>query len=322
MKILSLAAFLLGIFLASLLVGPFALNPLHVSAGGVESLIFWDIRLPRALNAVFVGASLGLGGSLLQTLLRNPLAEPYTLGMSGAASFGAVSAVVFGLSPLGFFMPLLATGACLVTALIMLSLSLRESLGRSRNLILTGVMISLFFGSLVVLILSLMRPEDIQTALFWMMGQIGTERDKDWYEVALVFGGVSLWTAAKTRDLDRLLLGESLSQGLGTSPRSMTFQIVLVVSLLVAACVSVSGLIGFVGLLAPHLTKMWLRTHRHRRFAAGSALIGAILLLVSDVLARLLGGEREIPTGGLVALIGAPMLIYFLHQRSAHDGNS
>jgi iron complex transport system permease protein len=318
MKFVALFLSVLVLILMSLSVGPAHFNVFQLESDAVASLVFWDIRLPRAMAALWVGASLGLGGALLQTLLRNPLAEPYTLGLSGGASLGAVLAIALKIRPLDFSIPFLATIFCFGTAILVLSFSFKKSMNSSRNLILAGVMISLFFGSLVVLILSVLSAEQIQTALFWMMGQVGTERDSSWPFAAVAFWLAILWSRFNIKNLDRLLLGESVAQTLGTAVSSLSFQIIAVVSVLVAACVSVAGLIGFVGLLAPHLTKLLLKTHRHTQFIAGSALMGAVLLLTSDVLARIIGGDREIPTGGLVALIGAPTLIYLLLRRGSH----
>ncbi len=320
MRNLILVATLALLGLLSLSVGPMELTHLfYFRDHSPESLVFWDIRIPRTMAAIWVGSSLGLGGALLQTLLRNPLAEPYTLGLSGAASLGATTALILKLTPISFFMPLLATGFCLATAFIVLSLAVKVK--HSRNLILIGVMLSLFFGSVVVLLMTLLKPQELQTLLFWMMGQVGTERDQDWYYCALVFIFVFAWAMFKLRDLDRLLLGECVAQSLGTNVKSLGLQMVFLVSVLVAVSVSVSGLIGFVGLLAPHLTKLLFRTHRHLQFLVGTAITGAILLLGADILARYLGGDRELPTGGLVALLGAPLLIYLIHQRSGYDSN-
>ena len=321
MKLFALLISLIFMVVASFSVGPshFTLFDLHHNDSA--SLVFWDIRLPRTMAAVFVGASLGLGGALLQTLLRNPLAEPYTLGLSGGASLGAVIAIALKLRPLEVTVPGVATLFCFATALLILSFSFKRSMNTSKNLILAGVMVSLFFGSVVVLILSILSAEQIQTALFWMMGQVGTERDASWPLSAIAFGLAIIWTRFNNSNLDRLLLGESIAQSLGTSVSNLNLQIISVVSILVSACVSVAGLIGFVGLLAPHLTKLWFRTHRHQRFTIYSSLMGSVLLLTSDVLSRIVGGDREIPTGGLVALIGAPTLIYRLFRRGSHAQN-
>jgi len=320
-KMIFLLFGLLIVVLLSLSVGPVDVGIFSGHLTEVENLVFWDIRLPRTMTALTVGASLGLGGALLQTLLRNPLAEPYTLGLSGASAFGAVLAIGLELTPLTFYMPFVATVLCLVTSLAIMLVATKRAVVQSRTLILTGVMVSLFFGSLVVLTLSLMRPNEIQTALFWMMGQIGTERDKDWWLVGIIFLVVYFWTTIKNQELDRLLIGEEIAQTLGTSVRSLNIQIIFLVSLIVASCVSVAGLIGFVGLLAPHMSKYVFKTHRHKIFIFGSSILGALLLVSSDVLARIMAGEREIPTGGLVAVMGAPVLIYFLQKRGPHVGH-
>lgn len=279
--------------------------------------ILESLRLPRTLVCLSVGASLGLAGSLLQTLLRNPLAEPYTLGLSGGASLGAVLAILLKVQPLWLMTPTLATVGCLIATIFVLSMN-REDFARSKTLILSGVMVSLFCGSFVILLLTWLEPFQIQAALFWMMGQVGTERDSWWGVSWFAFGAVFILSYLQSTRLDLLLLGEDIAQTRGLNLRKFQIQIVILVAVLCSVSVAIAGLIGFVGLLAPHISLLLTKTHRHRLFLTLSSVLGAALLLFADVLGRTLVNDRELPAGGLIALFGAPFLIFLLRRRSNH----
>jgi iron complex transport system permease protein len=170
--------------------------------------ILSDLRLPRTLACLLVGANLGFAGGLLQTLLKNPLAEPYTLGLSGGATLGAVLAILLQLQPAWLILPLFAVTGCLAVTAIILKIAWRESFYSQRTLILCGVMISLFCGSLVVLLMTLFDPYQIQTSFFWMLGQLGSDRDHWWPMAAFGLAATWIWSSFRTHDLDRLLLGD------------------------------------------------------------------------------------------------------------------
>jgi len=279
------------------------------------SFIFLSLRLPRTITCILVGSSLGFSGALLQTMLANPLAEPYTLGLSGGASLGAVIAILIGIEPLWLSTPAFAFLGCLLATLLIVTLSRASNLNTNRSLILAGVMISLFCGSLVILILNFLSPFQLQSALIWMMGQVGTERDH-WWPVLFIFSCLAfLWSLKNSVHLDRLLLGDEVATSLGTHIPKLKTIIVFIVATLTALAVSMTGLIGFVGLLSPHLALYISKTKRHRIYLVTSGYVGAAVLLAADILGRLFGGERELPAGGLIALFGAPLLIYFLVRR-------
>lgn len=282
-----------------------------------QSFILESLRLPRTLVCLSVGASLGLAGALLQTLLRNPLAEPYTLGLSGAASLGAILSILLKIQPQWLATPFFATLGCLVATLFVLSAN-RQSRARSKTLILSGVMISLFCGSFVILLLTWLEPFQIQSALFWMMGQVGTERDSWWALSWGTFILLFLFAYTQSKHLDLLLLGEDVAQTRGLPLKKFQIQMIVVVALLCATSVAIAGLIGFVGLLAPHIALLTSHNHRHRLFLPLSSIFGATLLLFADMLGRVLIVDRELPAGGLIALFGAPFLIYLLHRRGTH----
>jgi iron complex transport system permease protein len=280
-------------------------------------LIFFEIRFPRTMAALFVGAALGLSGLLLQSLTKNALSEPFTLGISGGASLGAVSMIALGQSSFvvgaGGLM-----GSWLTTLIILLTMRLSRF---SENfVVLTGMMISFFCGSIVTLIIAFLSPDQIMSSVYWMMGQLGTSRDHHWPALSiLVLVSMALVTF-KSKSLDGLLvdsrLGPSLNaQALGSHKNANLYLVVLLVTALTSVSVSIAGLIGFVGLTAPHIAKWFSKSVTHKKRAIYSAFVGANLLLLSDFLARWIGGDRSVPSGGLMAVMGAPILVYILIRR-------
>lgn len=273
--------------------------------------IFWDLRWPRTMAAIAVGAALGLAGFLLQTLLQNPLAEPYTLGLSGGASLGALIPILFSQSASWISLPLGALVGCLLVTFLVIRFT---RLG-PRILILAGVMISLFCSSVMTIMLIYFEPGELRTSLLWLTGQVGTERDQ-WYPVLLVVvGAVFFLMNSKAKDLDRLHLGTPIAISLGTQLLKIRKQIIIAVALLTAGSVAISGLVGFVGLMAPHLTFSLSKSVRHRPQMLTSALIGALILLSGDTLVRLLFPDHELPVGSITALFGAPWLVFQLMGR-------
>ncbi|HEX4922454.1 MAG TPA: iron ABC transporter permease [Bdellovibrionales bacterium] len=279
--------------------------------------ILTDVRLPRTMACLVVGCGLGLSGALLQTLLKNPLAEPYTLGLSGGATLGAVLAILLRLQPAWLLIPFSAVGGCLLVTFFILKIAWRNTFYSQRTLILCGVMTSLFCGSLVVLLMTLFDPYQIQSSFFWMLGQMGSDRDRWWPLLLALLIGSTIWCLRSSADLDRLLLGEDIAASLGTKLAPLRISLIVIVALLCAMSVSISGLIGFVGLLAPHLALL-LGPRQHRWHLPFSALMGGSFLLAADILARAIGGEREIPAGGIVALFGAPILVVLMLRWERH----
>ena len=280
--------------------------------------ILEDLRWNRTWTCLLVGASLSLSGLLLQTLLNNPLAEPYTLGLSGGASLGVVLAMIFLPFSQTISLPLGGFIGCLMVTFIIGRIAMRESLSVSYHLILFGVMISLFCGSLVILTLSLFEPSRLQTAFLWMVGRAGTERDHWWPLLAVTLSFAICWTYFRLYSLDKLLLGDEMAHSLNTEIKKLRLEIILIVGLLTALSASLMGLVGFVGLIAPHLSTLVTGTRRHLQNTIGSLLLGGGLLLSADVLGRYIGGLKEIPAGSLIALIGAPFLIFLLFQERKH----
>ncbi len=276
--------------------------------------ILWELRLPRSLALISIGLSLGYCGVILQTILDNPLSEPYTLGLSGGATLGAVVALMFGIEPTWASLPLGAVIGCFIVTFFVLGVSQKKILWKSNSMILIGVMISLFCGALVTLIISLLEPSKMQLAIFWMMGQVGTPRDHWWPFLLLLFMFCFVFGISKRVHLNRFLLGEDLAINLGTDTKKLRTQLVILVCLLTSTSVSIAGLVGFIGLVAPHISYALTKTRRHEKTLVFAPLIGSSLFLIADIISRLLSSDMEIPAGSLMALIGAPILVYFLLQ--------
>jgi iron complex transport system permease protein len=281
-------------------------------------ILIQALRAPRTIAALMIGASLGVSGLILQSLLKNPLAEPYTLGLSGGSSLGAVIALNLGLQPALVWIPALSTAGCLAATVIVLGLARRRLEFESRSIILFGVMVSLFFGALVVSGMAILSPDKMQAALFWLLGELGTSRDEWIYIMGPVLALGLVFALIKARALDALVLGESRTLSLGYSPRLERGLLILLCTILTALSVSIAGLIGFIGLVSPHLARRFVLSSRHSVLMAGSSLIGASLLAFADGIGRVVAGTTEVPAGSVAALVGAPILIFLLvDQRHA-----
>jgi len=275
----------------------------------LNSIIFEEIRLPRTLLAVLIGASLGLSGAALQGMVRNPLAEPGVIGVSTSAALGAVIVFYFGLAsafplalPLGGI-----TGALLAVIFLYLLTKHNNSM---LTLILAGVAVSSLAAALTALALNLApNPYASLEIFFWLMGSLA---DRSFTHVWLVLPPTLLgwWLMlSMRRDLDVLSLGEDTAHSLGVQLQRLNKRIILGVALAVGAAVSVSGGIGFIGLVVPHLLRRFV-AYQPGRLLLCSALGGAVLLLAADITVRLLPTQQELKIGVLTALLGAP---FFLH---------
>ena len=272
--------------------------------------IVLTLRLPRVALALLVGAGLGMAGAALQGSLRNALAEPYLLGVSGGAAVGAVLAVAAGISAAGA-LPLAAfAGAALAIAAALLVARAAGGRADARALLMAGVVIGAFANAAIMVLLADASPNTVRGALWWMMGSVA---DADWPRVAwlALYGGLAaaglLWQA---RDIDVLALGEEPAAGLGVDVDRAGRRIYLVSSLLAAATVAAAGLVGFVGLVVPHLVR-GAGVRRHRPLLAGAAIAGAALVVAADLAARTVRAPAELPLGAVTALIGVP---FFLAQ--------
>ena len=316
----ALPAILISSILFSFCVGPegFSISYLFDGfrdANSFQSQILWQLRLPRTLSCAVVGGALAVAGLLLQLLLENPLAEPYTLGLSGGATLGSLLALFFGIQPLALTLPIGAIMGCLLVTFLLLSAVRMGHLSSNRNLILAGVMISLFSGSVIVLIISLFEPDRLFIAIQWMMGHFGSERDTWWPMSTLALTAVSGWILLSHRQADALLLGEDLSKSAGINPERLRVRLIVAVAALTAFSTAIAGLVGFVGLMAPHGASHLMGTRRLRSVFIPTLSLGATLVVLADTFGRCLGQGREIPAGSLVALLGAPFLVWLLTSK-------
>ena len=271
------------------------------------------LRLPRVALAVLVGAALGMSGGALQGSLRNALAEPYLLGVSGGAAVGAVIVVSLGLGspvllPLGAF----AGAAAAIVAAIGVA---RAAGGRAdpRVLLMAGVVIGAFANAAIMVLLADAPADTIRGALWWMMGSVA---GADWQQVRWLalytaIGGAVL--LALGRDIDLLALGEESAAGLGLDASAAGRRVFLVSSLLAAATVAAAGLVGFVGLVVPHMVR-GAGLRRHRPLLAGSAILGAALVVCADLVARVAHPPADLPLGAVTALVGVPFFLVQLRR--------
>lgn len=309
-----------GLLLFAASVGPMQLSLPMVWRAPTESLIWqiwWNIRLPRVLLAVLVGSALALSGAVMQGLFRNPLADPGLLGISSGASLVLALSVVVPLTlpaVLALWWPMLAAfiGSLAVTLVIFL-LSRRRSTTLSR-LLLAGIAINALCGAAIGILSWLSNDQQLRQLSLWGMGSLGQAQWSTVLACAVPILPTMLATQWQARRLNLLQLGDEEAHYLGVDVRR-TQRILLVLSaLMVAAAVAVSGVIGFVGLVVPHLIRLCLGGD-HRWLLPASALLGAILLLVADMLARTLVSPAEMPVGLLTSLLGAPWFLWLILRR-------
>ncbi|MEM7547512.1 MAG: iron ABC transporter permease [Pseudomonadota bacterium] len=315
--IAGLSLLVVALFAASLLVGPAAIGfwestaALFAGEGEATVLVMREIRLPRAILGAMIGASLGLSGAALQGYLRNPLAEPGLIGVSGSAALGAVVAIYTGLSatfPLA--LPLMALAGAVVSVMVLLALSGAQ--GGSLTLILAGVAISALAGALTSLALNLSsNPFAALEIVFWLLGAL-TDRSMLHVQLAapfMILGWALL--AGLGRGLDALTLGEEAAASLGVRLDRVRLMAVLGVAASVGAATAVAGAIGFVGLVVPHLLRPLVGA-RPSRLLLASALGGAAMLLAADVAVRVLSDGTELKLGVVTALVGAPFFLWLI----------
>ena len=306
--------------LLSLLVGPVRTTPGDLvsfiqNPDRVHAAIFIDLRLSRAVLAFLVGAALALSGAILQGYFRNPMADPFVVGVSSGASLGAVLATALGFEAaiFGFSGPgLLAFLAGLGIVSLVYVLSLRQGGFKVETILLTGIAAGALASALTTFML-FMRSDSYDQAVFWLLGSFQLA---EWSQVATIAPWLvlcllaSLWLA---RDMDLLALGDETAQALGSPVRRVRKAFLVMSALLAALSVAVSGIIGFVGLVVPHWVRLLIGPG-HRTLFAASALAGGTFLLYCDLLARNLL-PAELPIGVITAAVGAPFFIYLLHKK-------
>ncbi|MRD47286.1 iron chelate uptake ABC transporter family permease subunit [Caenimonas koreensis DSM 17982] len=322
----SAGALALALLVATLLlaaagaaVGSTGWEPLWSDGGAASSAVLWDIRMPRTLGAWLAGALLGLCGAVAQGLFRNPLADPYLLGSATGASLGvSVLLVLAGASPMaaaGWGARLGLTGAGFAGALmaVLITLGLARGVQHTLRLLLAGVVVGMVCGALSALVMFRM-PEVMLTVQVFMLGTTGF---LGWASVQLLAVVLVLCLAASvlfSPALDALSLGETTAASLGIRLAPVRMALIALMALGTAAAVAQVGLIAFVGLVAPHIVRTWIKP-THRWLLPLSALTGGVLLLAADVLSRWLLAPQELPVGVLTAVLGGGYLVWLMHRR-------
>ena len=313
------AVALLALVVASLAIGAVSLAPADVvralfgRGDDVATTIVRGLRLPRVVLAMLVGCALGSSGAALQGTLRNRLAEPYLLGVSGGAAVGAVVALSLGITSTAV-VPLIAFAGAIAAVLVVLALAGAAGGARDpRTLLMAGVIIGAFANAIILVLLADAPPENVRSAFWWMAGSVADASWASvlWLLVYVVVGVVLLVT--RGRLLDVLALGDESAAALGADVGRATRQIFLISALLAAASVAAAGLVGFVGLVVPNIARAF-GVVKHRSLILSSAAAGATLVVLSDLLARTVRAPVELPLGAITALIGVPVFLARLRR--------
>ncbi len=301
------------VLLAAAMAGSLVLGAARVGWADLwESPIVWHLRLPRVLLAVLCGSALSVCGAAYQSVFRNPLTDPYVLGISSGASLGAALAIVVGLESC-----LMGVGGCaLATGLLTVAAIYRiASIGNrmhTTTLLLTGVCITFLVSAIVSLLMAL-NQDKMESIIFWTMGSLSAASWADVAAVTPVAAAGILLTAYHGRDLNLLLAGSETARSLGVEVERVKRRLLAATTLMVAFCVSACGVIGFVGLVVPHCVRLAVGWD-NRAVIPFSAVAGGLFLLVCDTLARTLLMPAELPVGSLTALVGAPLFIWLLYK--------
>ncbi len=272
--------------------------------------IIWNIRFPRVYLAIIAGAALAVAGVSFQALLRNPLADPYVIGVSSGAALGASIAIALGLMTI---IPFAGFIGALLTMYIVYNLAKTGNRIPINSLLLAGVVMAAFLGSIISLIMSLMG-EDMTKIYFWLMGSLSeTNIELIIIVTIIVLIGITI-IYALARELNLILLGEEPAQHLGVNAETIKKILFAGASIITGAVVSITGLIGFVGLIIPHVMRLILGPD-HRTLIIASALFGAIFLIIADTFARTIIAPREIPIGVITAIVGGPFFLFLLQRK-------
>lgn len=321
--IFALSIILIGVIILSLSIGSSQIIPLDKIISSIskakettEYIILFDIRLPRILLGLAIGGALSIAGVILQGIFRNPLVEPYTLGISGGAAIGVSLSVVLGLThKLGILtLPIFGfLGASLVIILVY-SLSLRKGILRIQGLLLTGIMLSFICSSLIMLIMAISKSEDLQGIVFWIMGSL---EEPNWLliKIAVLVSMLGVFFSYFfSLNLNAISLGEEEALHLGIDIERTKRFLFILSSILTGLSVSVCGIIGFVGLVVPHFMRM-LVGGDHRILLVSSYLTGAIFLILCDTVARTIIAPLELPVGVITGILGGSIFLYLLSKK-------
>lgn len=330
---------LLALFIIALLVGvgigSVTISPIKVisiisnklfntslidSVKNTDIAIIYHIRLPRVLVAVFVGGALAMSGASIQSLLQNSLASPYTLGVSSGASLGVALIIVFSISvPLlgSVFLPLVGFLASLISVLIVLLFSSKIDHNYSNNtIILVGIVTSLFINGLLTMVIAL-SGDELKSIIFWQMGSLSLKGYDHLIGIVplITIGFIGLIRLHK--ELDAMLFGEESAKNLGVNTKSVKIQIIIFSAILTGSAIAVSGIIGFIGLISPHIVRR-IYGQKHIKLLPISFVFGAIFLIIADLIARTIISPSELPVGAITALVGAPFFAFIFFYKRWH----
>lgn len=309
-----------ALFVASLYVGEVDISPIQVlnalffgQGDDTHVAVVRELRFPRVLCALVVGGLLALAGGLLQVLLRNPLADPYILGIASGASVAALSAILLGFS--AGAVSLASFGGAFAVMVVVFALAHSAGAWTHNRLLLIGVIISYGTGAFISLLLTLSQDQ-AHSMMYWMMGDLNSaESSAGWYGLLVLVAGLG-FAVAFAKDLNAVSRGELLAQSLGVDIRKLRYGIYLVASLLTAAAVTIAGTIGFVGFVVPHLVRLLLGNDQ-RMMLPTSALAGGALLMAADLVSRVALRPIELPVGLVTVMLGFPLFLYLLLKKNA-----
>lgn len=276
--------------------------------------IIWQIRFPRVLLAALVGAALSLGGLVFQALLRNPLAEPYILGISGGSAIGAIIGILMGFSRFPGVSLTAFTGS-IATLLLILVMSSGQTILKKDALLLSGVMVNAFCAAVIMFLVSMTQDSRLHNIIFWLMGDLSMVDMKHVGILAATLLPCFFLVFWLSNPMNLLLMGKEMAQTLGVNIKVITFTLLVVTSFMVSATVSYCGLVGFVGLVMPHLLRLVFGPD-HRVLVPACVFGGGTYMVFCDLLARTLPEQGEMPAGVITAIIGAPLFIYLLKRSS------
>jgi len=310
-----LAAMFLGLSLGSSHSGIKAVFQNLLGIGPQDPMldtIIWKIRFPRILLATLVGGTLSLGGLVFQAILKNPLAEPYILGISGGSAIGAIIGILMGL--LRFpGVSLMAFSGSIGTLLLILVMSSGHTILKKDALLLSGVMVNAFCGAVIMFLVSLTQDARLHNIIFWLMGDLSMVDMPQVGILAAMLLPCFFLVFWFSNSMNLLLMGKEMAQTMGINVKAVTVTLLVATSFMVSTTVSYCGLVGFVGLVVPHLLRL-LFGPDHRVLVPACVLGGGAYLVFCDVLARTLPDQGEMPAGVITAMIGAPLFIYLLKK--------
>jgi len=310
LMMLAIISLILALLIGSLSIDANTL--MHTLLGedtGMSATVIWELRLPRATAAFITGGMLALAGCLMQVLLRNPLADPYVLGISGGAAVAALSAMLMGLS--GFWLSGSALMGALLSMMLVFGLARGQGGWTPTRLLLSGIVIAAGWGAVISFLLTISPDQHMRGMLFWLMGDLSHSRGSMLTAALLIIA--LIFALALARPLNLLTRGEMQAAALGVNIKPLRLTLYVLASLLTASAVTQAGSIGFIGLVVPHLLRL-MGMSDHRLLIPACVLLGGTLLVLADTLARSLLAPQQLPVGVITALLGVPLFLYLLNR--------